>query len=280
MGFTRLLTGLLLGGAAAIPAMAQDRIVGVGGSVTEIIYALGAGDRLVARDTTSGFPAAALDLPNVGYVRSLSPEGVLSVNPDLIVAENDAGPPETVALLTEAAIPIVVVPEGHSAKGIAAKIQAVGAAIGMEDAAEDLAAQVQRDIAEAHDFAQAQAETPKRVLFVLSAQDGRIMGGGRHTSADAMIQLAGAVNVVSTFEGYKPLNVEAIVAAKPDVILMMDRGGDHGISDEDLFAMPAFAPTPAAQTGSVIRMNGMYLLGFGPRTAQAIRDLSTALYGG
>ena len=262
------------------PAWAQDRIVSVGGSVTEIVYALGAADRLVARDSTSGFPLSAQELPSVGYVRNLSPEGVLSVNPDLIIAENDAGPPKAVALLTEAAIPFVVVAEDHTSEGIAQKIIAVGEALGLSDKAATLAAQVKDQTEAAHARALAAATAPKRVLFVLSARDGRVMGAGVNTSADAMIRLSGGVNAVSDVDGYKPLSTESIIAAKPDVILMMDRGGSHSVTDEDLFALPSFRLTPAAKTRNVIRMNGLYLLGFGPRTAQAIDDLSQQLYGG
>ena len=106
------------------------------------------------------------------------------------------------------------------------------------------------------------------------------MASGSGTAADGIIKLAGAENAVVGFEGYKILTDEAVTAAAPDVILMMDRGGDHSVTDQVLFSMPAMIPTPAATDGAVVRMNGLYLLGFGPRTAEAVNDLSTALYGG
>ena len=116
------------------------------------------------------------------------------------------------------------------------------------------------------------------MLFVLSTQGGRILASGSDTAADAIIRLAGADNAVTEFEGYKPMTDEAVSRAQPDVILMMDRTDDHGADNRTLFAMPALSPTPAARNDAVVRMNGLYLLGFGPRTAEAVTELSETLY--
>ena len=257
-----------------------NKIVSIGGSVTEIIYALGQEHRLIARDTTSTFPAAADDLPNVGYMRALSPEGVLSVGPDLIVAEDGSGPPETVALLKAAAIAFVMVPDKYNSQGLVDKVLSVGTALGVETKAQDLANRLAAELSAAEAIAKALEGPPKKVLFVLSTRGGRILASGTNTAADAMIRMAGAINAISAFEGYKPLTDEAIIVAAPDIILMMTRGGDHSTADDDLFAMPAVAATPAAQTRAVVRMKGLYLLGFGPRTGQAILELHKALYKG
>lgn len=262
-----------------------SRIITLGGSVTEIAYALGQQDRLIGRDTTSIFPPAVFDLPDVGYVRALSPEGVLSISPDLIIAVEGAGPPEAVAVLRAAGVPFVTVPNDFSGQGIAAKIRAIGVALGEVEAAEDLARSTETGIETAM-MAAANIATnitengSKRVLFILSTKGGRILASGRNTAADSIIRMAGGVNVVDAFEGYKPLTSEAIIGMAPDVILMMDRGGDHNAADDELFAMPAISVTPAARARAVVRMNGMLLLGFGPRTMMAVADLSAALYGG
>ena len=256
-------------------------VLSIGGSVTEIVYALGEEDRLIARDSTSVFPVAAEALPDVGYMRALSPEGVLAVSPGLIISEDGAGPPETIAVLESAKIPFITVPDEYSRAGIIAKVRAVGAALDVADEAETLVQELDDKLQAAEQVAQDQAsETPKRVLFILSTQGGRIMASGHGTAANGIIEMAGATNVITEFEGYKPLSDEAISAAAPDVILMMDRDDDHGAANATLFAMPALAGTPAAQNGAVVRMDGSYLLGFGPRTADAILDLNAALYGG
>lgn len=263
------------------PAASTSRVLSIGGSVTEIVYALGQEHRLVARDSTSTYPAAAEDLPDVGYMRALSAEAMLSVEPELILSEQGAGPRETIDLLQAARIPFVTIPDDYSAAGVVAKIRAVGDALGVPDEAEKLARDVDAQLNEitARANSRAGADAPKRVLFILSTQSGRLMASGTGTAADGIISLAGGVNAVTEFAGYKQLTDEAVSAAAPDVILMMDRGGNHGMDDDALFAMPALATTPAAQNRSVVRMDGLYLLGFGPRTAQAARDLSEALYG-
>ena len=263
--------------AISTPTTAADRVLSVGGSVTEIVYALGEGDRLVARDSTSSFPDSAVKLPDVGYMRALAPEGVLSVNPDLIIAEEGSGPQETIDVLREAQIDFVTIPDGFSAEAVQIKIEAVAKALGVEDKGKELADKTLSSIKAA--ALDATREDRKRVIFILSTRGGRILASGTNTAADGIIALAGATNVISDFEGYKPLTDEAVLAAAPDVILMMDRGGNHSAADDELLTMPSIAGTPAAETRSILRMNGLLLLGFGPRTGEAITALNKALYG-
>ncbi|MFD1881188.1 heme/hemin ABC transporter substrate-binding protein [Paracoccus pacificus] len=272
--------GAVPASALAEPHPDAERIVAIGGAVTEFVYAFGAGDRLVARDTTSTFPPEAMALPDVGYMRQLSPEGVLSMRPDLILAEEGAGPPEAVALLKSAGIPYEEIPSGASPGGVLAKADAVAEVLGVADGA--LRAALEADLTRAAKADRAIA-TPQRVLFVLSAQDDRLLAAGAGTGAEAIITLAGATNAVSGFQGYKPLTDEAVIAAAPDAILMMDRGDgatDPEAQKAQVLAMPAVTATPAGKAGRVIRMNGLYLLGFGPRTGKAALDLHRALYGG
>lgn len=282
----RLAVAVATVASLATLAMAADtddgepRVLSLGGSVTEIIYALGESDLLVARDSTSTFPSDATRLPDVGYIRALSPEGVLSVDPTLIISEEGAGPPETIEVLSEAAIPFVAIPEAYDRAGIIAKVEAVGEALDVTEKAAVLADKLDAELQQAEARAEDVTAAPKRVLFVLSTQGGRIMAAGTNTAAEAIIEMSGGINAISEFEGYKQITDEAVSAAAPDVILMMDRGGDHGASDEELFSMPAIMTTPAAETQSVIRMDGLYILGFGPRTAAAAIELNEMLYGG
>ncbi|MDD9721204.1 ABC transporter substrate-binding protein [Sulfitobacter sp. PR48] len=265
------------------PAARADQsgadVLAIGGSVTEIVVALGQQHRLKARDTTSTYPPDVTGLPDVGYMRALSPEGVLSVGPALILSEEGAGPPEALEVIRAADVDFVEVPDALTAEGILNKIRVIGDALEVPDRAADLSAQVEAALAVAlADAARPQGDK-KRVLFVLSTQGGKINASGTGTEADALIRMAGGVNAVSDYAGYKQITDEAVGLAAPDVILMMDRGGDHGAADDELFALPAISLTPAAQTRSVVRMDGLLMLGFGPRTASAIRGLNAALYG-
>jgi iron complex transport system substrate-binding protein len=269
----------LLALTGASLAQEADRVLSIGGSVTEIVHALGQGHRLVARDTTSTFPPNVTELPDVGYARALSPEGVLSVAPSLILAIEGSGPPEAIEVLAQSGVTFVNIPEAQTAEGIVAKITAVGEALGVPARAESLAKETRAALKAAAERTEQVPDTArKRVLFVLSLQGGRILASGRDTQAAAIIAMAGGINAVAEFDGYKQMTDEAVAKAAPDVILMMDRTGDHAILDEQLFALPSIRVTPAGATESIVRMNGLYLLGFGPRTAKAALELNTALY--
>ncbi len=281
-----LAVSFVLPAAQASVAMAQEtkpdtsRLVSIGGAITEIIYALGEEKRLVARDSTSLYPEAALKLPDVGYMRALSPEGVIAVNPTAIVAVEGSGPPEALAVLKSANIPFETIPESYDRNGIVGKITAVGKFLGVEDKAKVLADQVGTEIDTIEvGIAKRPEGERKRVLFILSMQGGKIMAAGVHTAADGIIKLSGAINATDGFPGYKPVTDEAIIEAKPDAIVLMSRGGGHGVADEEVLSHPALSLTPAAEKKAILRIDGLHALGFGPRTASAIRDLNGAIYG-
>lgn len=255
-----------------------DRIVTIGGDITEIVYALGAGDRIIARDTTSSYPPEANAKPDIGYMRALSAEGVLSVKPDLIIAVEGSGPKDAVDLLESASVPIVIVPEKHSPESIVAKIRLIADILGEAEKgnkmADTLAA---RFGALEAAIAKIPANERKKAVFLMSLAGGKPMAAGHNTSADAMIGLAGGINPMGSVEGYKPASDEALIAAAPEVVVMMN--SQSGPPKPDVvFDSPSLRATPAATNKALVAMDGLYLLGFGPRTADAARDLAQAIY--
>ena len=272
----------------AFPAMAQDevkpfadssRLVVIGGSLLEIVYALGEEDRLVARDTTGVYPPEAAALPDVGYMRALSPEGVLAVNPSALLVVEGSGPPETLDVLSKGSVPYVTVADDFSHAGVLTKVRSVGRALGVDDAAEALAIELdqQMQAAEAATRNIPEAERAK-VLFVISVQDGKVRAAGAGTAANGIIVLGGGVNPLAGMQGYQTLSDEAILTANPDVVLYMNNTGATGFVDE-LKSNPALAATPAITNGRIIEVDGAFMLGFGPRTPAAILDLAEQLYG-
>lgn len=279
--FVLALIALALSGVAAQAQSTAPRIVAVGGSVTEILYDLGLEQQIVGVDTTSVFPASALkNKPNVGYMRALSAEGVLSLNPTLVLLLDGSGPPDALKVLKSSGeasgLRIVTIPDAPSAAGVLAKIRAIGAATGHEDEAEQLAGEVERRFT-LLDALRAKVSTPARALFVLGFQGGRPMVAGDGTTAAGILDLSGAVNAVSGFSGYKQITDEAIITSAPEVIVAMAHGGPSPVSGE-LFTRPAFSATPAAREQRLVTRDGQFLLGFGPRTPQAAADLLHALY--
>lgn len=287
MRLSTLLGAALLALAPLQPALAQtttvlpdtSRIVVIGGSLLEIVYALGEEGKLVARDSTGLYPPQSRALPDVGYMRALSPEGVLSVGPTGLLLIEGSGPPEALDVLAKGAIPAVTVPESYSAEGILTKIRAVGTALGLPERAETLAASVATELAAAEAVTRdIPAEQRRKVLFIISMADGKVRAAGGGTAADSMITLSGGINPLHGMHGYQTLTDEAILEAAPDAILMMSNGGEGDFSAQ-FASNPALAATPAVRDNRIIKLDGAYLLGFGPRTPAAIRDVASALYG-
>lgn len=266
-----LFFGMFIGQVQAEDLQKDQRIISIGSSVTEIVYALEAQDRIVAVDTTSLYPPEAQKLPNVGYMRALSAEGVLASNPTHILMMEGSGPQTAVDVLKAASINLTEVKEVYSPEGILEKIDVVGNALQLPEETKALKAKVKADLDSALAYAQEQAK-PLKVVFVISEGGGKPLVAGRETGAHAVIGLAGATNVFANLRGYKPVSKEALIAAAPDVIMMMSRPGSSGQSE--ILKEPGFNLTPAGLNGNLIVMDGVYLLGFGPRTAEAIRDLS------
>jgi iron complex transport system substrate-binding protein len=255
----------------------SSRIISIGGAITEILYAMGLEDRIIGVDVTSLYPPQAMkEKPNVGYMRQLSPEGVLGLGPTLVLANDGSGPKDAIAVLEGASVPFVRIPDHFTADGIVERIRLVAAAAGYPARGECLVKQVNAGLSQLVTLRKG-IERPARVVFILSFTNGKPMIAGRGTAADGIIKLAGAENAFSDFEGYKMVSDEAIVAAQPDAILGMKRS-NFNMTPEEIFQYPAFALTPAAKRKSYISMDGLYLLGFGPRTAFAASDLAHALY--
>lgn len=282
---TRRIALAAAAGALAAPARsAAPRVVAAGGAITEAVYALGAQALLVGVDSTSLHPAAARALPGVGYLRALSAEGVLSLAPTLLLAHPDAGPPAVLQQLRAARVAVETVDVPHSVAGVGALLRRVGALCGRAEAGAALAARTEAEAEAARQSAAARAAgRPPRVLFVMAHSPAQLRVAGADTAADAMITLAGAHNVLAGaggFSGYKPLTPEAAIAAAPDVILATDQGLHAAGGADGLLRLPGLAATPAGRARRVVALDALLLLGFGPRTPQAIRQLAEALHGG
>jgi iron complex transport system substrate-binding protein len=262
-----------------------SRIVSIGGDVTEILYALGFAEKIVAVDTTSVYPAEALATKkNVGYMRALSTEGVLSMSPTLILAAEKSGPPEVVSALKASSAPFISIGAPDSPDGVGQRIRAIAAALGAQSKGEELVARVNEKFAKLA-TRRATVIRPVRTLFLLSLQNGRAVAGGAKTAAHEILALSGAENVASAFEGYKPVSDEAILGLAPDVILVMNRsqqpnGGAKTAIEDEIAAMKGASNTPAARNKRIYEVDGAALLQFAPRTADAALELMTKLYPG
>lgn len=257
-----------------------DRIVSLTGDITEIIFALGMGEQVVGVDSSATYPPAATrDLPNIGYQRRLSAEGILALNPTLVIGDEAAGPPEALAQIRSAGVPVALTPDPPTLEAPGQKIRFVGQALGLAEQGEALAAQVEAEIAAARAAAERQPTTPRVVFLYLRGIDVQQVAGA-DTAADAMISAAGGTNAATEagIVAFKPLSPETMIAAQPDVLLVPAKGLESVGGIDGLLRIPGLADTPAGRERRVVALDDLYLLGMGPRTGQALQELVTAFH--
>jgi iron complex transport system substrate-binding protein len=255
-----------------------SRVATLGGVFTETAYALGAQDQVAAVDASSFYPPEALEeKPNFGYYRFLSAEPVLAQAPSLIIGNEETGPPEVVAQLRDAGVPILLLPDNNDVQAARDLITTLGTVFGREVAAAELIATLDADVTAAEELVTRTTSRP-RVLFVLQPPEAPTLVAGGDTAAGSMISLAGGENIYPNFGSYIPMTPEGIVEIAPDIILTTDASLERFGGREAFLAAPGIAQTPAAQAGRVVSMEDLYLLGFGPRTGKAIADLARLLH--
>ncbi len=270
------------------------RVIALGGDITEIVFSLGASQRLVGVDSTSTYPLQAKDKPVLGYLRALNAEGILAQNPDLILASADAGPPFVFKRLEEAGVPVIRMPSIKASHEdvtdlVSQKIMMVAGALHLKNKGQIMAAKFKKAMQESkkrvRDRLQASMKKKQgrqghpRLLFVLSLRDGAPMAAGRKTAADVIITLAGGKNVFNQYEGYKLLSLEAAVATHPDAIAMMEHTLTQAGGVDAVAQLPAIAATPAGKNKHIVTMEGNELLSFGPRLPEALDHFSAMIFG-
>lgn len=247
------------------------RIVVLGGPATELVYAFGLGDNVVGTDQSSLWPAEIHEKPRLGFYRQASAEGILSLDPTVIVALDEFGPESVVQQIESAGVPIIILDEVDTLEEAEARVEEFGQHVGMSDSAQAVLADMSQD------FAAAEAllpETAPRAMFIYTRGVGLVLASGTGTSADEVLKLAGAENAVSSFADFQPLTAEAVAEASPGVIVIPARGLESLGGLEGLMSQPGLAQTPAGQAGHVIAVDDALLLGLGPRVGEGVAELA------
>lgn len=272
--FLQIISQVQAGEAEQLP----PRVISATGGITEIIYSLGAQSALVAVDTTSQYPEEALTLPNIGYMRAISSEGVVSLDPSVMLVTDDVGPPPAISLIKAAGVNITLINSEDSIEGLIARIEAVAEIVDKPTQAgaliDDLKQQ-QAGLFERRERYQTEVGVPS-VLFLLSHAGHSPMAAGAGTAAHAIIDLAGGKNVIKDFEGYKPLTLEAFQVLKPDYILTTAEGLEAAGGSKVLLNKLGFSE--ADYGDKLIAMKANYLMNFGPRVLSAANELMDKLF--
>ena len=253
-----------------------SRIVSLSGGISETLVSIGLADNIVGRDVSSDFDEVIrASLVTNGH--DVSAEGVLSLDPSLVLADARTGPPETLAMIENAGVPVVRVPEVWALSEVPQRVEAIAAAVGRSPAADAINTQM------AAEFATIAAETaddPPVVAFLyLRGTAAVYLLGGRGSGGDDMIAAAGGIDAGTRagLENFTPLTPEALVSSAPDVILVMTKGLESVGGREGLLQLPGVGATPAGRAGRVVAIPDGELLSFGPRTPQTVRTLAEQL---
>lgn len=262
---------LLLLGALALPAFAAERVISIGGDVTQIVYALDAQADLVGRDSTSQHPAQANKLPNIGYMRQLNAEGILALKPTLVLTSELAKPSLVLQQVASAGVKVVDVTGKSNLDAIAEKISTIGNALHREEDAKALIEKVNKQRAQIP-----QQPLPVKVLFIMAHGGMNTQAAGAQTGADGAIRSAGLVNAFGQVPHYQQLSQEGVVAAAPDLVVVGEDAVRTLGGEEKVWSLPGLALTPAGQHHALLVVDEMALLSFGLDTPETIVKLRHA----
>ena len=264
---------------ARIVVRNATRIVVLNGDLAEVVFALGLGGRVVGTDTSATYPAAAVRVQRIGYQRTLSAEGILSLRPTVVIGNTTAGPASVIRQIRDAGVTTVILPDDDRVASAWQKIRNVGRALGVPNRAARLAATTRARILAAQRRAARSTTRPKVAMLYLRGSRVQLLGG-RGSRGDVMIAAARGRDVGAELgiTGFQPVTAESLVAAAPEVILVPQAGLESVGGIDGLLRIPGVAQTPAGRNRRVLAFDDQYLLGIGPRTGAAIRDLSSALH--
>ena len=258
--------------ADTLQTAGTPRVVSLGGSVTEIIYALGAERQLVGVDQSSLYPVQAQELPSVGYYRRLPVEGVASLRPTMVIASEHAGPPGVMEKLTSMGIPTLMVSDQPTVESLHQRVRKVAAAVRREKQAEALLMQFDDALSRARELP---ARGLKAVTVVM--RGGKWLGAGRGAVADVVLREAGLNNALSSQSSYQPLTPESLSAMAPEVIIVTSGTVEAMGGLQAVKASPVLRHTPAVQLGRVMVLDDLLAQGFGLRLPEAVRDIRQEL---
>jgi len=248
----------------------KDSIVCVSKQLTELMFALHQGDKIVGLDLTSTYPPETKNITRVGYHRHLSAEGIISLDPTIVIHQNDVAPPEVMPQIAKVGIPIKVYPSAVNLDSTKILIRMVGKDYGEDTAAEKIIKKLDIDLAKADSIVKKYPTKPKVLIIHFGQQRNQYFVMGTRGTADEILKLAGGINAADT-SSFRDLSPEVIAREQPDVILATDFGWDRLGGDIEKFKeLPGIALTPAAKNGKIYRIEEHDLVYFGPRTGENV----------
>jgi len=268
------------------PTTATDeRYVVISPIYNEIIWALGAQDKVVGIDLSTTYPPDVKKVQTVGYHRALSAEGILSLHPTAIIHDNNIGPPQVVQQLQQLNLPMKTFSaKNDSFDGTKALIREMGAYFHKEARAEELCNTLDSQRAASLEKVKQYPDHPRVAVIHFGRASNVYLvvgkgGGGDGGGVSQMIEMAGGEMAVENRGMQRMESPEIIAKANPDVILLTDYGYDRlGGSTDQIKALPGVATSNAARNNHIYRIEENVLNYFGPRSGENIAKVAAIIH--
>jgi iron complex transport system substrate-binding protein len=272
----RIVLFLLIIGISFSSSAQQLRIITAGSALTETVCALGDCDKIIASDRTSLYPAEIQKLPSIGYRSGINAEGILGLKPTLIIAEKDYVDDAVLQQLVSSGVKLVVVDRKYTVDDTRKFIRQIATALHREAEGKKLIAKIEGELAEAKAMLTRATTTPKAIC-IYNRGTATVSVVGTNTFSE-ILSYAGATSAVKDIEGYKPLNTEALIAANPDYLVMIETGVQSLGGIEGVLKIPGVAQTTAGKKKQIVSLDSLMLTNFGPRFGEAVKALVVLLH--
>lgn len=256
----------------------NEKIISLSGFTTGLLYDLGYGKQLVGVDVTSVYPAQVNQLPKLGHISQLNAEAILALEPTVIFMEKMEQTPEAITQIENAGVKVVAVPTSSCLYNAVNAANSIKKTISVpSETIETLQKNIEADSLKLAKALENIEDKPK-VLFIYARGAGRLNVGGKKTKTAALIEKAGGVNAIQSFDNYETLTPESLIEGAPDAILMFKSGLASLDGKEGLAKIPGISQTPAFKNNKIITIDGHYSL-FNSNVGQGAMEIAKVLHG-
>lgn len=256
-------------------ANSARKIITAGGTITEVVDALGFSDQIIATDITSTFPATMQALPSIGYRNQIKAEGILALGPDLVLIEENYLSPDVVEQLKAAKVNIQIFKKPTTVAGTKTLVTEIAAFFELPEKGKEINTVLDADLAELDTYLKSQESRPK-AIFVMARGPETVFVAGDKTFATEIFKMANLEGTATGFDEFAPLTPESLVQMNPEYLVFFDSGIQSLGGKEGLVKIQGIEQTTAYKDGNIVALDGQYLSGFGPRVGKAALDLAKA----
>ena len=251
----------------------KERIVTIGGSVTEIAFALGAGESIIAVDQSSTIPEKVLELPQVGYIRAISSEGILSVMPTKIITTSDIGPPNVIKQIRNAGVELVILDAATDFDGILRMVREVADALDLSAKGSEVVNRINKEFSKVQEIVSKKTKRNKIVFFMDMTGSKTFNAAGQGTRGDYLIEVIGGKNVFKNdFKRYSKVSSESLIDYNPDIILIATKGFSGSLKS-NIYSDKSLQSIEAVSSKNIFELDLGYYLTFGTHFSKAVLEL-------